>query len=248
MISKYIMDYLLTDNKKEQLNTCIIICKTLIIQTKLKMISFYETNQQMIDFWSIGLLDIISGLLGLLLLVSGGLLYSMYNMINSLWSYTMEKTNRKRIIMDRVNDEPYLERYYIFLKDRSENFPFNIFIHKFLKSDPDELHDHPWGFFTFILSGGYWEYTDVTTVKKDENGVSVTETNIVKYWRGPGFFQKVSANHKHRVELKEDVNAWTLFIPFKRQREWGFFTDDGWVTNETYLENKQKEHQNKKEE
>ena len=65
----------------------------------------------------------------------------------SVWSYVMKVTNRKRIIMDRVNNEPYLERYYIFFKDRPEYFPFNIFIHKFLKSDPDEINDHPWGFF-----------------------------------------------------------------------------------------------------
>ena len=75
------------------------------------------------------------------------------------WVILMDKLGRRRIIMDRVNDEPYLERYYIFMKDRNETFPFNVFIHKFLKSDSDDLHNHPWGFFTFIIAGGYWEYT-----------------------------------------------------------------------------------------
>ena len=32
---------------------------------------------------------------------------------------------RYRVIMDRQNNEPYLERYYLFLKDRG-SFPFNI--------------------------------------------------------------------------------------------------------------------------
>ena len=50
---------------------------------------------------------------------------------------------RYRIINDRIDEEPYLERYYLFLKERN-NFPFNIFLHRFLKSDPDDLHDHPW--------------------------------------------------------------------------------------------------------
>ena len=72
---------------------------------------------------------------------------------------------RYRVIMDRQNNEPYLERYYLFLKDRS-SFPFNIFLHKFLKSDPDDLHDHPWGYFTFILGGGYWEYTHWQTLER----------------------------------------------------------------------------------
>ena len=63
-----------------------------------------------------------------------------------------QRWDRHRVIMDRVNDEPYLERYYVFLKDR-ERFPFNIFVHKFLKSDPDDVHDHPWPYATLILKG-----------------------------------------------------------------------------------------------
>ena len=51
--------------------------------------------------------------------------------------------DRYVIINDRIDKEPYLERYYLFLRNR-ENFPFNIFLHKFLKSDSDDLHDHPW--------------------------------------------------------------------------------------------------------
>jgi len=68
----------------------------------------------------------------------------------------LEKLDRKRIVMDRVEDQPYLERYYVFLKDR-KRFPFNVFLHHFLRSDPDDVHDHPWGYFTIILKGGYWE-------------------------------------------------------------------------------------------
>ncbi len=63
----------------------------------------------------------------------------------------LDKLGRKRVIMDRVHDEPYLERYYLFLKER-DNFPFNIFLHKFLKGDPDDVHDHPWG---YCQLGGY---------------------------------------------------------------------------------------------
>jgi hypothetical protein len=54
----------------------------------------------------------------------------------------LDRLGRRRVVMDRVNNEPYLERYYLFLKDR-DTFPFNIFLHKFLRSDPDDLHDHP---------------------------------------------------------------------------------------------------------
>ena len=35
----------------------------------------------------------------------------------------LDQLGRRRIIYDRLDDEPYLERYYIFLKDRNK-FPF----------------------------------------------------------------------------------------------------------------------------
>ena len=70
----------------------------------------------------------------------------------------LDRIGRKRIVMDRINNEPYLERYYVFLKDRKW-FPFNIFVHRFLKSDPDDVHDHPWSYVTLILKGGYYEWT-----------------------------------------------------------------------------------------
>ena len=65
---------------------------------------------------------------------------------------------RKRIIKDRDSNEPYLIRWYLFLKDR-KNFPFNITLHKVLKSDEPVLHNHPWSYATLILKGGYWEHT-----------------------------------------------------------------------------------------
>ena len=93
---------------------------------------------------------------------------------NKFFSF-LEKHDRKRIIMDRVDHEPYLERYYIFLKERNW-FPFNIFIHKFLKSDPDDVHDHPWNYASLILKGGYWEWTPVF----DTVGRKIDE---IKTWR-----------------------------------------------------------------
>ena len=34
----------------------------------------------------------------------------------------------------------------------------------------------------------------------------------------------------HRIELDKDVpDTWTLFIPGKRCRGWGFPTKDGWI-------------------
>ena len=145
----------------------------------------------------------------------------MMSLFLEIFKVIMNYFGRYRLINDRGDKEPYLERYYLFLKNR-EKFPFNIFLHKFLKSDPDDLHDHPWSYRTFILAGGYWEYTPQG-----------------KYWRGPFSYKYANASSYHRVELDKDIPyCWTLFIPGKKIRDWGFKTKDGWITNEEYLKEK----------
>ena len=146
---------------------------------------------------------------------------------NKFFSF-LEKHDRKRIIMDRVDDEPYLERYYIFLKDR-KTFPFNVFLHKFLKGDPDDIHDHPWPYATFILKGGYYEWIP----QFNPDGTKNCE---IRKWRGPGHFRICSPNSYHRIELKEGINAWTLFMPGPQTREWGFLVNNKWIHNDHYLE------------
>ena len=147
------------------------------------------------------------------------------------WFLTLlEKLDRKRIIMDRVNDEPYLERYYLFLKDRKK-FPFNVFLHKFLKGDPDDVHDHPWPYATLILKGGYYEWVPIF----DSDNKKIGE---IARWRKPGHFRTCSARSYHRIELDPDIECWTLFMPGKQTRDWGFLVDNKWVESENYLKGK----------
>jgi|GEM_PF-870913 len=146
---------------------------------------------------------------------------------------------RRSIIYDRTNKEPYLVRYYLLFKDR-EKFPFNVFIHKFIKGDDDEdPHDHPWGFFHIILSGGYWENVPM---KISENKF---DRGFCKVWRPAGYWNIVSSDYTHRIELRDgEPNPWTIFVPFKRNNHWGFWIKQNdtepWVkqNNEDYLRNK----------
>jgi hypothetical protein len=140
----------------------------------------------------------------------------------------LERLDRKRIIMDRQCDEPLLTRYYVFLKDR-KRFPFNIFLHKFHKGDPGDVHDHPWPYFTLILAGGYYEWIP----QFNDDGTMSCE---VRKWRGPGHFRFCSANSYHRIELKDGVTPWTLFMPGPQKQEWGFLVDNKWIHNDNYLE------------
>ena len=139
----------------------------------------------------------------------------------------LDRLGRKRIVMDRVENEPYLERYYLFLRERNR-FPFNVFLHKFLKSDPDDVHDHPWPYATLILKGGYWEWIPhFDTVGR--------KTGEYQVWRGPGHFRISKANSFHRIELDPDITAWTLFMPGRKCRDWGFMVQNKWIQWEQYL-------------
>jgi len=134
---------------------------------------------------------------------------------------------RYRVIMDRQDNEPYLERYYLFLKDR-KRFPFNVFLHKFLKGDPADVHDHPWPYATLILAGGYYEWIP----QFDAQGRVSCE---IRKWRGPGHFRICGANSYHRIELKPGVTAWSLFMPGPQRQEWGFRYNNAWVQHEEYF-------------
>jgi hypothetical protein len=106
-----------------------------------------------------------------------------------------------------------------------------VFLHKFLKGDPDDVHDHPWPYATLILKGGYYEWIPQFNSKGEKFG------EIAK-WRGPGNFRTCSANSYHRIELDPSVECWTLFMPGPHKREWGFLVKNKWVHNEEYLSSK----------
>jgi hypothetical protein len=145
----------------------------------------------------------------------------------------MNKLGRYRLIPDRSTGEDYLHRYYIFLKDR-KYFPFNVTLHKIVRSDDPIMHDHPWGYMTIVLKGGYWEHTPVF----DDKGKMFAEFQT---WRGPGSIIKRSAGEYHWLELDENVGpATTLFFMGRQQREWGFLvqTKKGlhrWIKWSDYL-------------
>jgi hypothetical protein len=132
-----------------------------------------------------------------------------------LFHKLMDKLGRYRLIPDRTTGEDYLHRYYLFLKDR-KYFPFNVTLHKIVRSDDPIFHDHPWSYMTVVLKGGYWEHTPVF----NNEGLKIAEFQT---WRGPGSIIKRSAGEYHWLELDESVGpATTLFFMGRQKREWGF--------------------------
>jgi len=111
------------------------------------------------------------------------------------------------------NQEPYLERYFLF---HIPLLNITAYLHHFVDSDPDRgLHDHPWGWAcSLVLTGGY---TELRAVNHD---LLDFEIQIIK--RKAGRFNFLTGDAWHRVMLKENQDAWTLFIHGRRKKGWGF--------------------------
>ena len=142
-----------------------------------------------------------------------------------------ERLGRQIIIKGHPNsgdaESIYLLRYYLF----PSSWSWNLYIHRFLRSDHDVPHDHPFDFVGLVLSGGYDEYYMNHQTKE-----------IVRGCNPPGSVLIRTASHIHKVIVRKvyeykDRKKAPLTIIFRgpRYQGWGFHTDKGYVDFETYL-------------
>jgi hypothetical protein len=96
-----------------------------------------------------------------------------------------------------------------------------VCLHKFHRSDADDLHDHPWPFITFILWRGYIEHTPAG-----------------KRRIYPFTLHYRPATWQHRVELIGGKPAITLVVMGRACRKWGFITKLGWQHWREYFKEK----------
>lgn len=122
------------------------------------------------------------------------------------------------------NNSTYMKRWRLV-----DNRFFGVRVHKIVRSDEDrELHDHPWTFLSFILSGGYIEHRPFGVSKE--------------YRRFDFVFRR--AEDLHRLQLHKEYAyadnrvvekpAWTFVIRGPTRRRWGFMTQDGWIDAEDF--------------
>lgn len=148
----------------------------------------------------------------------------------------MTKLGRTRVIPDRTSGADYMERTYLFLKDRKW-FPFNVTMHNIKKSDIPVFHDHPWPYVTVVWKGGYWEHRPVF----NSHGEKVAE---ITEWCGPGTILWRKSTDYHWLELDNDQPATTLFFMGPQKRDWGFLVPDfitkklTWISHTDYLADK----------
>lgn len=127
------------------------------------------------------------------------------------WCRVIAARNFKREI--KQHGAPYLNRYYLAAADPIRRTAPALFLHQFLSSDRmGELHSHPWLWgVSVILVGGYRE--DRCT------GDGVVE--VREY--GPGDVNVIRAADRHRVDLVDGRECWTLFLAGPYDRPWGFY-------------------------
>lgn len=144
----------------------------------------------------------------------------------TLWSESMPAP---KVIYDREGSSPYLSRWYP-IGHRSElggaqtffdqhppagtrehALPFNLFLHRFHRSDDDgALHSHPFEWaVSLVLVGGYSE--------ERRRGDRVVRRDVLP-WR----INFIRGDTYHRVDLFEH-DAWSLFLVGPKLPTWHFW-------------------------
>ena len=116
-----------------------------------------------------------------------------------------------------------------FLKTHLLGMPVDVVIHHFTAPDKGLPHCHPFGFTSFILSGGYVE----KVYNKDSEGIWTTEL----IHRLPGTSHTVEAEHIHEIVELPEGECYTIILPQPKVREARFWRfDEGKATSRAWFE------------
>lgn len=84
----------------------------------------------------------------------------------------------------------------------------NLFLHRFLRDDFEDFHDHPWPNTSYVVSGAYLEDTpDQGAMTRKAGSVVIRE-----------------AHEMHRI-LSVVPGTVSLFVTGQKIREWGFWPE-----------------------
>ncbi len=128
------------------------------------------------------------------------------------WAEAYIAENPKPDFFVGAPDDHQMERWFVVPR----NDVANVFLHRFLRSDPEDPHDHPFDNVSWLLRGEYVEHLD---------GLSVTRFQGERVMR--------LATERHRIEIINGPVI-SLFLTGPRIRDWGFVTPSGWVRWQDY--------------
>lgn len=110
---------------------------------------------------------------------------------------------------------------------------FGVYVHEIHRPDRDRhVHDHPWTFATFILSGGY---TEVAVPVRDAVMLAAmgTTNSTRRMWRR-FTFHRFPRDHAHFIDSISGRLITFVFVG-RRAQDWGFYTPDGFVAWREYI-------------
>ena len=118
--------------------------------------------------------------------------------------------------------DPTYWRYFVIPRNRF----LNIYLHRFLKDDEEDLHDHRMLNITCILQGSYFEERFAW---RPCEGYPLPSTKLIPVEQRRLFARLPTT--PHLVVLKRDsdnrsIPIWSLFIGFPQIRTWGFWVRD----------------------
>lgn len=92
-------------------------------------------------------------------------------------------------------------------------------------ADPEDFHDHPWDFRTFVLWGGYVDerLRGYRSTPGRPGKTPIIDREVMK----PGMTRKRLATHAHRTS--SETGAVTLVFTWPKSRTWCRGTPDNWV-------------------
>lgn len=115
----------------------------------------------------------------------------------------------------------YLFRWHVIPRSKEAN----VYFHVQTASDPERpLHDHPWDSTSVILAGGYNEIISETPY------VCALGSHHLSKHRRPGDVIFRPAYWAHRLILPTSIPySMSLFSTGPKVRDWGFWTDFGFI-------------------
>lgn len=149
------------------------------------------------------------------------------------------RAGRFRLILGRGDKDVYLARFWLVKppageEDGAPESANSVMIHFFPRGDDDpSLHDHPWAFWTTILSGGYEEHLP----PEDWTGAD----GLGPDWQARKVVRLAGDTIGHRATDLHCVgrvfpNTWSLVRTGPRVRTWGFHPPgEPWVGYAEYL-------------
>lgn len=137
----------------------------------------------------------------------------------------------KRIPIGPNPDDPTMWRWFVIPRNRF----FNVHLHNIRQDDPEHLHDHRMFNISLVLQGGYCEER---FVRRPTEGLPLPATQKVFVFQRRPKFRLPST--PHRIVLRRDpdgrpVACWSLFIGLPHCRNWGFWTDSGFLKTGKWL-------------